>query len=91
MLFEEILPRLRKGEKAKLKDDSTREAWFYGTWIACYMKLPYLSNDAIPLSKNNESIISLACLNDKGNPIIAHNSHSMPLWAIMSDKWEIVK
>ncbi len=76
MKFEEVLPLMREGKKAKIKSLDK-----YRHWVVSEASL-----------MNREPFwITLSSINDEdGTTRHDRSSWGIPRWAIMSDKWEIV-
>ncbi|QHJ76041.1 MAG: hypothetical protein [Bacteriophage sp.] len=91
MKFEEILPLLRDGAKARVEDGSEKKAWFYGTWVACRAGFPTIVDQEMVAPKSEDMWTTLVCLNNEEKPIVEPDAWGMPLWMVMSDKWELIE
>lgn len=76
MRFEEVLPNMREGKKAKLPNYSEDRCW-----IVCEARMDLLTPD---------SWLSLACIDSEGKAREDSRTWGIPRWAIMSEDWEIV-
>jgi len=82
MRFEEILPLLKEGKKARVNEPNTKDCWYGGTWQCCWQSLIIESKE--------EKWLSMCCLDENGKVLISRNSYAIPIMLILSDKWELV-
>lgn len=82
MKFEEVLPFMREGKRAKIIDPGISGGGWDYPWIVCTQSLPY---------EIDERWLALTRLNSKGQYIADAYSWGIPTWAVMSDKWEIIE
>jgi len=83
MKFEEVLPLMRKGKKAKHAKMKDGEYWICGT-------LGFKLDESIPRWPSLIKIFDNPFVNEKNYDANIH-SWGIPRWEIMEDTWEIVE
>lgn len=80
MKFEEILPSLREGRRAKMINTDNSDYWAFGNWSLCLTSSKYLPH----------KFLSMICTDSEGNTTGGIQGWGIPTWAIMRE-WELVK
>lgn len=83
MKFEEVLPKIRNGERARVKNNENIEYWAFGIWSAC--------KTGLFNSQDEDRFLSLVCVNEDGTSAGESDGWGIPVSMIMRDDWEIVE
>lgn len=77
MLFEEVLPMMREGKKARVKSHCDGSHWICGTLSFA--------------GENDNNIKTIHRIEREGNNLPDKYSWGIPRWLIMAEDWEVLE